>query len=202
VRRQEEAASKREWPGRRLARAIVPGAVVAAALTAGWGPVVNRPAAATATARSERTASNTTPTIATASASSSSGPTPVYEVKTGVVRGLGRVLVDGQGFTLYVFAPDKHSGTSKCYGTCANAWPPLVLPSGVNQAPAGAGVRAALLGVTKRTDGTTEVTYDKWPLYTWVVDSAPGDVTGQDVNNLGGKWYVITPQGRVLTKHL
>jgi len=156
----------------------------------------------TATARSDRTASNTTPTIAAASASSSSGPTPVYEVKTGVVRGLGRVLVDGQGFTLYVFAPDKHSGTSKCYGSCANGWPPLVLPSGVNHAPAGSGVRPALLGVTKRTDGTTEVTYDRWPLYTWVVDSAPGDVTGQDLNSLGGKWYVITPQGRVLTKHL
>ena len=64
------------------------------------------------------------------------------------------MLVDGQGFTLYVFAPDKHSGTSKCYGKCANAWPPLVLPSGVNQAPAGSGVRPALLGVTKRADGT------------------------------------------------
>ena len=56
--------------------------------------------------------------------------------------------------------------------------------------------------MTKRTDGTTEVTYDKWPLYTWVVDSAPGDATGQDLNSLGGKWYVITPQGRVITKHL
>jgi len=203
VRRQEEAAPRGERPGRRLAGAIVPGVVVAAALMAGWGPVVSGPAAATAaTARSQRTASSTTPTIAAASAASSSGPAPVYEVKTAVVRGLGKVLVDGQGFTLYVFAPDKHSGTSKCYRACANAWPPLVLPSGVSQAPAGAGVRAALLGVTKRTDGTTEVTYDRWPLYTWVVDSAPGDVTGQDLNNLGGKWYVITPHGRVITKHL
>ena len=51
-------------------------------------------------------------------------------------------------------------------------------------------------------DGTVQVTYDKWPLYTWVVDSAPGDVTGQDLNNLGGKWYVITPKGQVITKHL
>ena len=56
--------------------------------------------------------------------------------------------------------------------------------------------------VTKRADGTAEVTYDRWPLYTWVIDSAPGDVTGQDLNNLGGKWYVITAQGRVITKHL
>ena len=49
---------------------------------------------------------------------------------------------------------------------------------------------------------TVEVTYDRWPLYTWVVDSAPGDVTGQDLNNLGGKWYVISAQGRVITKHV
>ena len=197
-------ASRGEGPGRRLAGVIVPGAVVAATLTAGWGPLVSsRPAAAkTATTRSHRTASRTTSTIAAATVTASSGPAPVYEVKTGVVRGLGRILVDGRGFTLYVFAPDKRSGTSRCYRACANGWPPLVLPSGVNQAPAGAGVRTALLGVTKRSDGTVEVTYDRWPLYTWVVDSAPGDVTGQDLNNLGGKWYVITAQGRVITKHL
>jgi predicted lipoprotein with Yx(FWY)xxD motif len=77
-----------------------------------------------------------------------------------------------------------------------------VVPSGVSEAPAGSGVRSSLLGVTKRSDGTVQVTYDKWPLYTWVVDSAPGDVTGQDLNNLGGKWYVITPKGQVITKHL
>lgn len=200
MRRQVEAAPKGKRSGRRLAGAVVPGAVAAAALTAGWGSVVSPPAAALAATASHGTASTATPIVAAASAASSSGPTPVYEVKTGVVRGLGKVLVDGQGFTLYVFAPDKHSGTSKCYRG-ANVWPPLVLPSGV-KAPAGPGVRAGLLGVTKRTDGTTEITYDKWPLYTWVVDSAPGDATGQDLNSLGGKWYVITPQGRVITKHL
>jgi predicted lipoprotein with Yx(FWY)xxD motif len=142
-------------------------------------------------------AGGTTTTTTTAT-----GAPPVYEVKTGEVHGLGKVLVDGQGFTLYVFAPDKHSGSSKCYGKCAQAWPPLVLPSGVSKAPAGPGVRAALLGTTKRTDGTVEVTYDKWPLYTWVIDSAPGDATGQDLNNLGGRWYVISPAGQLVTKHL
>ena len=140
-------------------------------------------------------------TAAATTATSSSAP-PVYEVTTGVIRGLGKVLVDGQGFTLYVFAPDKHSGHSTCYGACAGGWPPLVLPSGVNQAPAGPGARKGLMGTTRRTDGTVEVTYKKWPLYLWVVDSAPGQATGQDINNLGGKWYVITPAGQVLTRHL
>jgi predicted lipoprotein with Yx(FWY)xxD motif len=118
------------------------------------------------------------------------------------VPGLGTVLVNGQGFTLYVFAPDMQSGTSKCYGQCAQGWPPLVLPSGVTQAPAGSGVKEALLGTTQRTDGTVQVTYNKWPLYTWVIDSAPGDATGQDLNNLGGKWYVITPEGQLIKKNL
>ena len=59
-----------------------------------------------------------------------------------------------------------------------------------------------MLGTTKRKDGTVEVTYHRWPLYTWVVDSAPGDATGQDLNNLGGKWYVITPAGQLITKHV
>jgi predicted lipoprotein with Yx(FWY)xxD motif len=137
---------------------------------------------------------------ATAMHLKASSVAPVYEVRTGDVHGLGRVLVDGQGFTLYVFAPDKHSGSSRCYGRCAQAWPPLVLPNGVSKAPAGRGVRRGLLGTTKRTDGTVEVTFNKWPLYTWVVDSTPGEATGQDINNLGGKWYVITPGGKLITK--
>ncbi len=115
--------------------------------------------------------------------------------------GLGTVLVNGLGFTLYVFAPDKQSGKSTCYGECAKAWPPLALPSGVTQAPAGSGVKQALLGTTARTDGIVQVTYNKWPLYGWVIDSAPGQATGQDINNLGGKWYVITPEGQLITKH-
>jgi predicted lipoprotein with Yx(FWY)xxD motif len=145
----------------------------------------------------------TPPLVAAADSTTttSGSAAPVYEVRTGEVHGLGKVLVDGQGFTLYVFAPDKHSGSSKCYGRCASAWPPLVLPSGVSKAPAGPGVRSSLLGTTKRKDGTVEVTYHKWPLYTWVVDSAPGDATGQDLNNLGGKWYVITPEGQLITRH-
>jgi len=163
-------------------------ALGAATLTAGWTPAGQATAATSATSSHQL------------AASAASGPVPVYEVRTGTVHGLGKVLVDGQGFTLYVFAPDKHSGRSTCYGRCASAWPPLVLPSGVSKAPAGPGVRSALLGKTKRKDGTVEVTYHKWPLYTWVVDTAPGVATGQDLNNLGGKWYVITPAGQLITK--
>jgi len=174
-------------PAWRRSRAEAARALCVTALTAGGFLIAMAPPPAAA-------ADSTT--------TSSGSAAPVYQVKTGQVHGLGKVLVNGQGFTLYVFAPDKRSGSSKCYGRCASAWPPLVLPSGVHKAPAGPGVRSSLLGTTKRRDGTVEVTYHKWPLYTWVVDTAPGDATGQDLNNLGGKWYVITPAGQLITKHV
>ena len=137
----------------------------------------------------------------TSSTATSSGATPpVYEVTTGSVNRLGKVLVDGQGLTLYLFEPDKQSGNSTCYGKCAQAWPPLLLPVGVTSPVAGTGVKESLLGTTHRTDGTIQVTYNKWPLYTWVGDSAPGDATGQGINNLGGLWYVLSPDGATITK--
>ena len=126
-------------------------------------------------------------------------PAPAYEVQTGKVPGLGTVLVDGQGFTLYLFVPDKQSGTSTCYGACATAWPPLLLPVGDHAPVAGPGVESSLLALTKRTDGTTQITYNKWPLYTWVSDSSPGQATGQGLNNLGGLWYVLSPSGKEIT---
>lgn len=132
--------------------------------------------------------------------SSSSATPPVYEVTTGTVKGLGEVLVDGQGLTLYLFVPDKQSGSSTCYAECASAWPPLLLPVGVTAPVAGAGIKASLLGSTHRTDGTVQVTYNKWPLYTWAGDSGPGQASGQGLNNSGGLWYVLSPDGATITK--
>lgn len=104
---------------------------------------------------------------------------------------LGKILVDGSGKTLYLFAKDTGS-TSTCYGGCATYWPP-VLTDGAPRA--GAGVNASLLGTTKRTDGTTEVTYGGHPLYYVVTDHNPGDATGQAVTNFGAAWYVVGPDG-------
>ena len=104
---------------------------------------------------------------------------------------LGAILVDGSGRTLYLFEADK-TIKSTCYRACATYWPPL-LTSG---APlAGAGANAALLGTTKRTDGTSEVTYAGHPLYYVVTDHNPGDATGQGVNNFGAPWDVVGPDG-------
>jgi predicted lipoprotein with Yx(FWY)xxD motif len=126
---------------------------------------------------------------------SSVGPNaPSYEVTTGQVNGLGTVLVDGQGFTLYLFVPDAHSSHSVCTGICAIEWPPLLLPKGAS-ARAGHGVNAALLGSTTRGDGSVQVVYNGWPLYLWPDDLSPGQATGQGLNNVGGLWYVVSPQG-------
>jgi predicted lipoprotein with Yx(FWY)xxD motif len=104
----------------------------------------------------------------------------------------GRILVDGRGITLYDFALDKH-GTSACYGACAALWPPLLTKG---KPVAGRGVRASLLGTTRRKDGKLEVTYDRHPLYYFVTDRHPGQTTGQGVNQFGAPWWVVSAAGR------
>lgn len=154
----------------------------------------------TATTTSTTTAPSTTST--TAAPSTPTTTPPSYEVRTGTVHGLGTVLVNGKGLTLYMFVPDKQSGTSTCYGNCASAWPPLLLPLGTTTPLAGPGVESSLLGTTHRTDGTVEITYNKWPLYLWQGDSEPGQATGQAIDNNGGLWYVLTPSGHLITTKL
>ena len=101
---------------------------------------------------------------------------------------LGSFLVDDKGMTLYLFTKDTPN-TSNCYDKCATAWPPLLT---TGEPAAGEGVDASLLGTTKRTDGTVQVTYNGWPLYYYQKDKAPGDIVGQDV---GDVWFVVSPAG-------
>jgi predicted lipoprotein with Yx(FWY)xxD motif len=104
---------------------------------------------------------------------------------------LGKILVDGQGRTLYLFEADKGTA-STCAGACASAWPPLTT---AGSPIAGAGVSASKLGTTKRGDGTTEVTYHGHPLYTYAGDGAPGQTTGQGSDDFGAEWYVLSAAG-------
>jgi len=99
------------------------------------------------------------------------------------------LLVNGKGYTLYWFAPDS-PGKSVCYGSCAAYWPPVA-----GNASAGPGVTGTI-GVIKRTDGTTQATYDGHPLYTYIGDSAPGQDGGNNINLNGGLWHdVPVPRG-------
>jgi len=105
---------------------------------------------------------------------------------------LGRILVDSRGITLYDFVADKH-GRSSCYGACATYWPPLLTKG---KPHAGTGVRASLLGTTKRKDGKLELVYNHHPLYYFVGDRKPGQTTGQGLNQFGAPWWALSPAGK------
>ena len=113
--------------------------------------------------------------------------------------GLGTILIDGKGYSLYLFEPDHQSGKSACYGTCAVEWSPLTVPSSSQPPIAGFGVTASMLSTTHRTDGTIQVTYNGWPLYLWAQDTSPAEATGQGLDNQGGLWYVLDPAGNAIT---
>ena len=121
---------------------------------------------------------------------SSATSTPA-KVKTGT-SALGRIVVDGKARTLYLFEKDKH-GKSACSGVCAQNWPPLLTRG---KPTAGPGAKSALLGTTRRSDGTTQVTYNKHPLYTFVADKGKRASTkGERLEAFGAKWYVVAAKG-------
>jgi predicted lipoprotein with Yx(FWY)xxD motif len=103
----------------------------------------------------------------------------------------GKTLFGPTGKVVYVFGPDR-SSTSRCYGVCAKAWPPLLTKG----APlAGPGVAAKLLGTTRRKNGTLQVTYNGHPLYYYSADKV-GKIMCQHANMHGGLWLVIKPNGQ------
>jgi predicted lipoprotein with Yx(FWY)xxD motif len=133
--------------------------------------------------------SRTESTTTASSESSADGEVAIVSATT--VPKLGKVIVDSKGFTLYDFHKDK-GGKSACYGACAKVWPPL-LSEGKPQA--GEGAMAAKLGTTERKDGTLQVTYAGWPLYTYEADVKPGDANGNDIDSFGAEWYALQPSG-------
>jgi predicted lipoprotein with Yx(FWY)xxD motif len=112
--------------------------------------------------------------------------------------GLGTVLVDARGRTIYLFEKDR-TKRSTCSGACATNWPPVTTAGAPK---AGGGVKAKLLGTTKRSDGTTQVTYDGHPLYLFVADqNRPGSTKGEGVDAFGAEWYVLGTNGKKIEKH-
>ncbi|MCK0112820.1 hypothetical protein MWU75_11780 [Ornithinimicrobium sp. F0845] len=116
------------------------------------------------------------------------GPGPVVATAD---TDLGTILVDGEGMTLYLFTQDSPN-TSVCFDDCLAAWPILE-----GEPTAGEGTDDSLLGSFEREDGTVQATYDGWPLYYFAQDQAPGDVTGQAVNDV---WWVIDADGAAITE--
>jgi predicted lipoprotein with Yx(FWY)xxD motif len=118
-----------------------------------------------------------------APASSSSGATLDMTTINGTA-----VVTNSKGMTLYWFAPDS-STTSKCTGSCATYWPPVIGP-----VTAGSGVTGTV-GTITRADGTKQATYDGHPLYTYVGDTAAGQAKGNGLNLSGGLWWEMTVSG-------
>ena len=133
---------------------------------------------------------STAPVVASPSATASPQATGAA-IAVGSSR-LGSILVDSSGRTLYLFVADSGTASTCNSASCVQNWPPF-LTNGAPQALNG--VNAALLGTTTRGDGTTEVTYAGHPLYYFIADRKPGDVTGQNIDAFGGPWYVVSPSG-------
>lgn len=118
-------------------------------------------------------------------------------VRAATVDGLGTALVTNRGYALYMFPPDDARRVT-CTGKCATAWPPLVVPPG-GRVLAGRGVRARLLGTTGAPGGGGRVvTYNGWPLYTYLGDGERHHASGQGVDADGGYWYVMRPSGEIV----
>jgi len=135
-----------------------------------------------------------------AAATATATTTGSVTISTGQVKGLGAVLVDSKGRTLYMFVPDKQKRVT-CVKSCAAAWPPVKVAKG-ERVVAAKGVQKSLLGSDANPSGGRVVTYAKWPLYTWVGDQKPGQATGQGLDANGGLWYVLTLAGKVLKTKL
>jgi predicted lipoprotein with Yx(FWY)xxD motif len=110
--------------------------------------------------------------------------------------GLGRIVVNGQGRTLYLFEKDTHSH-SACSGICAAYWPP-VLANG--KAIAMTGAKQSLIGSIARADGSRQVTYAGHPLYVFSGDSGRGQTNGEGLKDFGAGWYVLTPSGKKIDR--
>ncbi len=138
--------------------------------------------------------------LATGSANTSVRKSAVVKISTRKLPKLGTVLVNSKGLTLYMFVPDKRKKVT-CLHACAVIWPPVKLAKG--QKPVAAGkAKASLLASDPNPAGGRVVTYNKWPLYTYITDTAPGQARGQALNLNGGLWYVLSPSGKVIKKKL
>lgn len=144
------------------------------------------------TAPAAPTAAPTSAPAPTTAAAAPAGKNAVVDVASNAAQ--GKFLVDGAGMTLYMFAPDKKSD-STCYDNCAKAWPPLLTDTGKVDAKSSE-LTASMFGTTKRKEGTTQVTFNGWPLYYFVNDKKAGDVNGQGSEAFGA-WWVMAPNGSI-----
>lgn len=142
-----------------------------------------------------------------ASCGSSGGPTtagesiaaPAHPRSARISAGAptaGVVLVSEKGQTIYTFEKDSKGGSPTCYGRCAEEWPPILTTDPPR--PMRWEIKPALLGTVQRKDGSQQVTYAGYPLYEYAHDRMT-EARGFPKKEFGGSWYLLTPDGVVLT---
>ncbi len=151
-------------------------------------------------ASSSTTGSGSSPSSGSASSAPAGASTSAVTISAQSVPGVGTVLVNGQGRTLYLLNSEK-GGKITCTDAngCTKIWPDTELPKGMTAAKAGSGVQASLLGTVKGDNGALYVTYHGWPLYTFSGDSGSGAAHGQGITSFGGTWYALTSSGNAAT---
>jgi len=141
---------------------------------------------------------SSSPTTTTSSSGSSAKPSTSFS--TANVSGVGTVVVDGSGKTVYVLTTDGKTNLPCTDGSgCTGLWPDLPLPDGSSGAKAGTGIDASLLGTKKSSDGEAYPTYNGWLMYEYSGDSGPGHSNGQGIKSFGGTWYVLDSSGNPVT---
>ena len=155
---------------RRWALLVLPAAAAGLATVAACG----------SSGSSSSASSGSTPSASTSAAAAASG------LKTAKV-GNVTVLTNAQGLTLYGFAPDS-STKSVCNGACAAQWPPVKAPASTSA------VKAPFATIT-RSGGSTQLTFNGHPLYTFIGDKAPGQTNGNGLNAFGGLWHEAAASG-------
>lgn len=143
--------------------------------------------------------SSSAPTTGSVAGAHKTAAQPSAMFSTANVSGLGNVLVDGSGKTVYVLtsSSQKNVPCTDASG-CTALWPDLPLPSGKSSSKAGMGLEASLLGTKKLSDGETYPTYDGWLMYEYTGDSGPAQSNGEGIKSFGGIWYAISPSGRLV----
>jgi predicted lipoprotein with Yx(FWY)xxD motif len=138
------------------------------------------------------------PTTSTSAAGSAANPATQFSVAN--VSGVGNVVVDGKGRTVYILTSGGKTNVPCTDASgCTNLWPDLPLPGGASAAKAGSGLQASLLGTKKLSDGETYPTYHGWLMYEYSGDSAAGQANGQGIKSFGGTWYVLNASGNPVT---
>ena len=150
-------------------------------------PATQAPAMTSAPATTAPSSGNSSSASA-ASTPAAMAPTGPATINVGNDSMYGSILTDDKGMALYIFLNDSPN-TSNCSGSCASLWPPLM---SLGAPVAGSGVDASKLSTITRTDGSTQVTYNGWPLYYYSKDTQAGKTLGQGIKNV---WYVVSPAG-------